>query len=164
MDDQDETIQSAQTNNESCVTTSTSTSDTHIRTTLHSKIVDMPNPGRVSQHPQKIQVLLDDPAGFVHQNFVIFKVVLSMYREKTDPKMGDYSLITSTVHTNKGIIEMIYDEGFRGNDALERTAKFLLSSLGLSGLLTRSVIALDTWLSTTMSTATTSQQQQQQQP
>jgi hypothetical protein len=38
---------------------------------------------------------------------------------------------------------MIYDEGFRGNDALETSSKFLTESLGISSLILRSLIFLD---------------------
>ena len=64
------------------------------------------------------------------------------YVEKTDEKLGPYSLITSEITTNKGTIEMIYDEGFRGSDSLIRAVDFLTSNLGISGLILRSVIAL----------------------
>ena len=37
---------------------------------------------------------------------------------------------------------MIYDEGFRGDDSLSRAKEFLISNLGISGLILRSVIAL----------------------
>jgi len=38
---------------------------------------------------------------------------------------------------------MIYDEGFRGNDALETSGKFLTENLGISSLILRSLIFLD---------------------
>jgi hypothetical protein len=37
---------------------------------------------------------------------------------------------------------MIFDEGYRGESALRRTADFVLNNLGLSGIILRSVIAL----------------------
>ena len=37
---------------------------------------------------------------------------------------------------------MLYDEGFRGIDALDRASKFLTENLGISGLILRSIIAL----------------------
>jgi len=37
---------------------------------------------------------------------------------------------------------MIYDEGFRGVDSLSRASSFLISNLGISGLILRSVIVL----------------------
>ena len=63
--------------------------------------------------------------------------------EKNDKKLGQYSLITSLVETDKGSVEMIYDEGFRGNNALEKSSKFLIENLGISSLILRSLIFLD---------------------
>ena len=37
---------------------------------------------------------------------------------------------------------MMYDEGFRGEDSLKRTAEFVTSNMGISALILRSVIAL----------------------
>jgi hypothetical protein len=62
--------------------------------------------------------------------------------ERIDQKLGNYSLITSFVRTNKGTIEMIYDEGFLGEDALSRAFTFLTTNLGLSGLVLRSIISI----------------------
>jgi len=38
---------------------------------------------------------------------------------------------------------MIYDDGFRGNNALDKSCKFLTENLGISGLILRSLIFLD---------------------
>jgi len=68
---------------------------------------------------------------------------LRLYIEKYDKKLGKYSLITSFIETDKGSVEMIYDEGYRGNDALETSSKFLTENLGISSLILRSLIFLD---------------------
>ena len=68
---------------------------------------------------------------------------LRLYTEKNDEKLGPYFLITSLVETDKGSVEMIYDEGFRGNNALETSSKFLTENLGISSLILRSLIFLD---------------------
>ena len=52
-------------------------------------------------------------------------------------------MITSLIETDKGSVEMIYDEGYRGNDALETSSKFLTENLGISSLILRSLIFLD---------------------
>ena len=75
-------------------------------------------------------------------NFLVSKVELRLYKEKTDEKLGVYSLITSFVETDKGSLEMIYDEGFRGDDSLLRAFDFVTSNLGISGIILRSIIAL----------------------
>ena len=104
-------------------------------------IVDLHNPQRVNKTPDGIKVLFSS-GNFVQDEFRIFRVELRLYNEKTDNKLGAYSLITSFVETDKGTVEMIYDEGFRGVDPLMRAADFLTANLGISGLILRSIITL----------------------
>ena len=105
------------------------------------KIIDLPNTARVEKAPDKIIDIISS-GDFTEQGFTIKKILLKQYVEKYDEKLGPYSLITSEVDTDRGSIEMIYDEGFRGDDALDRAAKFLKENLGISGLILRSIIAL----------------------
>ncbi len=104
-------------------------------------IVDLHDPQRVNRTPDSVEVLLSS-GNFVQDGFTISKVELRLYNERTDEKLGVYSLITSFVETDKGSIEMIYDEGFRGEEPLLRAAEFLTSNLGISGLVLRSIISL----------------------
>ncbi len=105
------------------------------------KIIDIPNPKRVQKSPDK-SIDIFSQGEYMHEGFKITKIELKLYEEKNDSKLGPYSLITSVVTTDKGSIEMIYDEGYRGTHALERSAKFLSSNLGPSGLILRSIIGL----------------------
>lgn len=57
-------------------------------------------------------------------------------------------MITSFVDTDKGSIEMIYDEGYRGINPLESAKELLVKCLGISGLILRSIITLDAELKT----------------
>ena len=104
-------------------------------------IVDLYDPQRVNKTPDGVEVLLSS-GNFVQDGFTISKVELRLYNERTDEKLGVYSLLTSFVETDKGSVEMIYDEGFRGEDPLLRAAEFLTSNLGISGLVLRSIISL----------------------
>ena len=104
-------------------------------------IIDLHNPERVNRKPDQIEILFSS-ANFEEQGFLVKHVELRLYVEKTDEKLGRFSLITSFVQTDKGSIEMIYDEGFRGDDSLNRAVKFLISNLGLSALILRSIITL----------------------
>ena len=104
-------------------------------------IIDIHEPDRVNRTPDAIEVLLSDGI-FTQDNFKISRVELRLYNEKTDEKLGMFSLITSFVETDKGSVEMIYDEGFRGENSLLRAAEFLTSNLGISSLILRSVITL----------------------
>jgi hypothetical protein len=105
------------------------------------KITDLPDPERVNRTPDQIEILLSS-GNFEDQGFLIKHVELRLYIEKIDERLGKFSLITSFVETDKGTVEMIYDEGYRGEDSLDRTVKFLISNLGLSSLLLRSLITL----------------------
>jgi hypothetical protein len=104
-------------------------------------IVDLHKPKRVDKTPNAVEVLLSD-GNFIQDDFKISRVELRLYSEQIDEKLGVFSLITSFVETDKGSVEMIYDEGFRGEDSLLRASKFLTSNLGISGLILRSVISL----------------------
>ena len=104
-------------------------------------IVDLHNPSRVKKGADHTIVLLSD-GDFIQDEFKISRVELRLYNEKADERLGKYSLITSFVETDKGSVEMIYDEGFRGEDALLRASEFLKSNLGISGLILRSTITL----------------------
>jgi len=105
------------------------------------KVVDLYDPSRVDKTPDSLEVLFSS-GDFIQDEYIISKVELRLYLERIDDKLGSYSLITSFVDTDKGSIEMIYDEGFRGDNSLTRAKEFLISNLGISGLILRSVIAL----------------------
>ncbi len=104
-------------------------------------IIDLHDPTRVDKTPDDVVVMFSS-GNFVQDDFIISKVELRLYNERTDEKLGVFSLITSFVETDKGSVEMIYDEGFRGEESLLRAAKFLSSNLGISGLILRSIISL----------------------
>ena len=104
-------------------------------------IIDLHNPDRINKNPDERKFLLEN-GNFIQDEFEISDIELRLYLEKIDQKLGPYSLITSFVRTNKGTIEMIYDEGFLGEDALSRAFTFLTTNLGLSGLVLRSIISI----------------------
>ena len=104
-------------------------------------IIDLHDPTRVDKTPDDVVVMFSS-GNFVQDDFIISKVELRLYNERTDEKLGVFSLITSFVETDKGSVEMIYDEGFRGEESLLRAAEFLSSNLGISGLILRSIISL----------------------
>lgn len=104
-------------------------------------IVDLHDPQRINRKPDDVGVLFSD-GNYIEHEFTIHKVELHLYLEKIDETLGPYSLITSFVETDKGSVEMIYDEGFRGKDSLNRTMQFLTTNLGISGLILRSIITL----------------------
>ena len=109
------------------------------------KIIDLLNPERINRLPDKSTILFSEK-NYSEHGFKIKKVELRLFIEKIDEKLGPYSLITSFVDTDKGSIEMIYEEGYHGMNSLERSKDFLISSLGISGLILRSLIALESAL------------------
>jgi hypothetical protein len=106
------------------------------------KFIDISNPQRISQSPDSVVTLFSEE-NYSDHGFIIKKVELRLFVEKNDEKLGPYSLITSFVDTDKGSIEMLYDEGYRGQNSLESAKEFVISNLGISGLILRSIIALE---------------------
>jgi len=106
------------------------------------KYIDILDSNRVDRSPNKIIQVLSGGTS-IERGYKIKNIELRLYTEKNDKKLGPYSLITSLVETDKGSVEMIYDEGFRGINALETSSKFLTENLGISSLILRSLIFLD---------------------
>ena len=107
----------------------------------HMHIIDIHDPTRVNKTPNDVSILLSS-GNFIQDEFRVSKVELRLYTERIDEKLGLYSLITSFVETDKGSVEMIYDEGFRGENSLLKATEFLTSNLGLSSLILRSIISI----------------------
>lgn len=105
------------------------------------KIVDISNPERINREPEKTSVLFSG-GNFSEQGFLIKRIELKLYIEKVDDTLGPYSLITADVETDKGSIEMIYDEGYHGENSLEEATDFVTKNLGLSSLVLRSIVSL----------------------
>ena len=106
------------------------------------RYIDIPNPKRVNRNPDKTIELLSNDS-ITEKGYLIKNIQLRLYIERRDKKLGQYSLITSLIETDKGSVEMIYDEGYRGNNVLETSSKFLTENLGISNLILRSLIFLD---------------------
>ena len=103
-------------------------------------IYDSPETGNYDRLPDKIEIISSKEMQY--EEFLIKKIELREYIEKTDGKLGAYSLITSVVQTDKGTIEMKYDENFHRENTLQDSKDFLVQNLGLSSLILRSIIAL----------------------
>jgi hypothetical protein len=105
------------------------------------KFVDVPDSKRIEKEPNNRNVIFSD--GKITQDGVEIKQIeLLQYKIKTDENLGEYSVITALVDTDQGQIEILYDEGYRGDDALNESANMLIQNLGLSGLILRSLISL----------------------
>lgn len=106
------------------------------------KIIDVADPKRLDEAPDKTIILMSS-GSFTERGYRVKNIHLNQYLQKKDPNLGPYSLITVYVETDKGSIEMTYDEGYRGEHALDEAAAFLTSHLGLSALILRSIIQLE---------------------
>ena len=105
------------------------------------KFVDVVDSKRIEKEPDNRNVIFSD--GKITQDGVDIKQIeLLQYKIKTDENLGEYSVITALVDTDQGQIEILYDEGYRGDDALNESANMLIQNLGLSGLILRSLISL----------------------
>ena len=105
------------------------------------KFVDIPNSKRIQDEPNDRTIIFED--GKIQQNGIEIKQIeLLQYKIERDQTLGDYSIITALIDTDQGQIEILYDEGFRGPDALKESANMLIQNLGLSGLILRSLISL----------------------
>ena len=98
-------------------------------------------PGRIARPPDRTKTLLAGGAQ-KNQGFVINKIQMRQYIERKDEHIGDYSLLTVVVETDRGSVEMKYDEGFRGPDALESALAMLTQYVGLASLINRALIEL----------------------
>ena len=105
------------------------------------KFVDIPDSHRIEREPDSRNLIFAD--GKIKQEGVEIKQIeLLEYKIKIDKKLGTYSIITALVETDHDQIEILYDEGYRGDDALNESATLLIQNLGLSGLILRSLISL----------------------
>lgn len=106
------------------------------------KVIEVADSERIERVPDKTIVLMSG-GKFLERGHIVQNVTLNLYLQGNDVKLGPYSLITALVETDKGIIEMTYDEGYRGENAIEEATAFLTSHIGISALILRSIIQLD---------------------
>ncbi len=107
------------------------------------RVTEVRDPRKVERAPDGAVVVLDS-GRMPHDEFVIRKVELRLYVDRgvSGDSRGPYSLVTSYVETDKGSVEITYDEGFLGERPLEPAGRLLSEHLGLSALVLRSVISL----------------------
>ena len=105
------------------------------------KFIDIPDSQRIEREPDNRNVIFAD-GKIIQEGMEIKRIELLEYKIKIDEKLGQYSIITALVNTDQDQIEILYDEGYRGDDALNDSANMLIQNLGLSGLILRSLISL----------------------
>jgi hypothetical protein len=107
---------------------------------MKMKLVDIEH-NRIRNKPYNSAILIRNGTS-ENQGFIIEHLELREYIERSDPKLGKYSLITVLLKTNRGIAEMKYDEGYRTNEALESEARILTQYVGFGSLINRALIEL----------------------
>jgi hypothetical protein len=101
---------------------------------------------RANKEPDAVIILLESGKS-ESQGFIVQHIELRQYIESGDPRLGEYSLITVLIKTDKGGVEMKYDEGYRGSAALKSAADFLSQYVGYASLICRTLIELQDYLS-----------------
>jgi hypothetical protein len=105
------------------------------------KFIDVAEPSKIDCKPDQIISLIQN-GSLIQNEFKIKTVEMRSYKQYTDKNLGVFIIITAYVETDKGSIEILYDEGYRGPNALSNSVEFLTQNLGLSGLLLRCIISL----------------------
>ena len=105
------------------------------------KFIDISDSKRIEREPDDRNLIFSD-GKMIQDGIEIKQIELLQYKIRTDQNLGEYSIITALVDTDHGQIEILYDEGYRGNDALHDSVNMLVQNLGLSGLILRSLISL----------------------
>ncbi len=106
------------------------------------KVYDFSDPSVINRPPDKTIMLMSN-GKFLEHGHVVKNVSLNLYVQEKNEKFGPFSLITACVETDKGIIEMKYDAGYKGKNVLEEDAAFLTSHLGISSLILRSILQFE---------------------
>jgi hypothetical protein len=96
---------------------------------------------RIKRNPDKSVVLLTN-VKIENQGYIIEHIEIRQYIEKSDPTLGSYSLLTIFIKTNNDIVEMKYDEGFRGDNAIDSAVTMLKQYVGFASLINRILIEL----------------------
>lgn len=103
---------------------------------------DVINTPGMNRTPDKTVVLISN-GRFVERGYVVRNVSLNLYILRKDDTLGPYSILAVFVETDKGTIEVIYDEGYRGEHALEEAVAFLTSHPGISALILGCIIQME---------------------
>jgi len=105
-------------------------------------ILDLETNNLLQQTPKNSKIILSN---MMYDNVhFIEKLELLMYITNNHKILGDYSILVCIIETDKGTVIMKYDEGYRGEDVFDNSIKMLTQYSGLSSLINRALIELDT--------------------
>lgn len=102
-------------------------------------VYDIPN--AVTQKlPDDVVVILQEPLNM--HDMLIKKIELHLYKLTQEDR--PYDVIVVHLEMGGHTIQMTYDEGYCRYDSLQKTADFIMSQLGMSAIILRARILLDT--------------------
>ena len=105
------------------------------------KIIDIAEPSKIDRAPDQSTTIIQN-GNSIQDGFQIKTLEMRLYNQRKDQSLGTFTIITVYVQTDKGSIEILYDEGYRGETALDDSVKLLTGNLGLSSLIMRCIISL----------------------
>ena len=105
------------------------------------KIIDIAEPSKIDREPDQSKTIIQN-GNSIQDGFQIKTLEMRLYNQRIDQSLGTFTIITVYVQTDKGSIEILYDEGYRGETALDDSVKLLTENLGLSSLIMRCIISL----------------------
>jgi hypothetical protein len=105
------------------------------------KIIDIAEPSKIDREPDQSMTIIQN-GNSIQDGFQIKTLEMRLYNQRIDQSLGTFTIITVYVQTDKGSIEILYDEGYRGETALDDSVKLLTENLGLSSLIMRCIISL----------------------
>ena len=105
------------------------------------KIIDIAEPSKIDREPDQFRTIIQN-GNSIQDGFQTKTLEMRLYNQRIDQSLGTFTIITAYVQTDKGSIEILYDEGYRGETALDDSVKLLTGNLGLSSLIMRCIISL----------------------
>ena len=100
------------------------------------KFNDIPDPSRIDKMPDESKEIFSSE-NFIEQGLIIKKIEMRLYIEKENK-----CLITVFLQSDKGEVEMLYNEMEYEENSLPNLTKFLTNQLGISSIITRTIIFL----------------------
>ena len=100
------------------------------------KFIDIQDPARIDKTPDESHEVFSSE-NFSEQGLLIKKIEMRLYIEK-----HDMCLVTVFLQSDKGEVEMLYNETKYEKDLLMNLTKFLTNQLGISSIITRAIIFL----------------------
>ena len=100
------------------------------------KFIDIQDPTRIDKTPDESHEIFSSE-NFTEQGLLIKKIEMRLYIEK-----HGMCLLTIFLQSDKGEVEMLYNETKYEEDLLINLTKFLTNQLGISSIITRAIIFL----------------------